>query len=82
MQGNYDYSRELNELIFRLSLKNKVKVPRNIKRNICKNCYVTLIPGITSTIRIRSQGKMHYLTIKCKQCGYIKRIPFNKNKKE
>ncbi|AFZ71156.1 RNase P subunit RPR2 [Caldisphaera lagunensis DSM 15908] len=81
IHGNYDYSRKLNELIFRLSLKNKVKIPVNIKRSICKNCHVTLIPGVTSTIRVKSQGKFHYLTIKCKECGYIKRIPFHKDNK-
>ncbi|MFP3143424.1 MAG: hypothetical protein RXQ93_00140 [Caldisphaera sp.] len=78
IKGNIDYARELNELIFRLSLRNKVKIPLSIKRGICKNCHATLIPGITSSVRIRSQGKMHYLTIKCIKCGYIKRIPFKK----
>ncbi|WP_292319392.1 hypothetical protein [Caldisphaera sp.] len=78
IKGNIDYARELNELIFRISLKNKVKIPLNIKRSICKNCHVTLVPGITSSVRIKSQGKMHYLTIRCVKCGYIKRIPFRK----
>jgi ribonuclease P protein subunit RPR2 len=78
IKGNYEYARKLNDLIIRLSLKNKVKIPVNIKRSICENCHITLIPGVTSSLRIRSQGKMHYILIRCNQCGYIKRIPFDK----
>lgn len=76
IKGNYEYASKLNELIIRISLKNKVKIPREIKRSICKNCHVTLIPGITSTVRLRSQGRMKYRIVKCKLCGYIKRYPY------
>ncbi|MEB2793373.1 MAG: hypothetical protein G5Z42_04120 [Caldisphaeraceae archaeon] len=79
-EGDIEYSRQINELILRLSLRNKIKIPRTIKRSICKNCHVALVPGLTCTIRLRSQGKMSYLVIRCKECGWIRRIPYNKVK--
>ncbi|MCE4607597.1 MAG: hypothetical protein F7B61_01380 [Caldisphaeraceae archaeon] len=79
-EGDIEYSRRISELIFRLSLRNKIKIPRAIKRSICKNCHVALVPGFTCTIRLRSQGKVSYLVIKCKECGWVKRIPYNKVK--
>jgi len=50
----------------RLAMKNKIKLPANIKRRICKNCYSYLSPGINCRIRTRD-GKLIIYCFECKK---------------
>jgi len=71
---NYERARRYAELIIRIAEKGKVKVPKSIKRSICKNCKIILIPGITARVRIRSEGsKGSRVTVTCILCGWMKR---------
>ncbi len=74
--GNITYTRDIVELILRISLANRIRIPRYIRRSICKNCYILLVPGVTATIRLRRQGKFAYKVVKCRLCGWIKRYPY------
>ena len=47
------------------ALKYKVKLPLQLKRSICKNCYGFLVPG--KNLRVRThKGHMVYCCLKCK----------------
>ena len=73
-KGNYGRARRYAELIIRVAEKGKTRVPRSIKRSICKNCRVILIPGLTARVRIRSEGsKGSHVTVTCTLCGWMKR---------
>ncbi len=73
-RGNYERARRYSELIIRIAEKGKVRIPRSIKRSICKNCKVILIPGVTARVRIRSEGtKGSHITVTCTLCGWMKR---------
>lgn len=77
-RGDLAYSRMLGEAIRKLHTGTRVPIPAGIKRSICKNCSAPLIPGLTATIRLRSQGKFSYLVVKCAICGWIHRYPYKR----
>ena len=54
----------------RISSHYKVKLPIEIKNKICKKCNSVLVPGISCTVRIASQG---YIVYRC-ACGAQKKI--------
>jgi ribonuclease P protein subunit RPR2 len=67
------------QLIRNISMRNRMNIPREIKRRICKHCYSFLVPG--SNARYRLKGG--YIVISCKRCGKEIRYPYKiaKNKK-
>ncbi|MGC9072273.1 MAG: ribonuclease P protein component 4 [Acidilobus sp.] len=73
--GEYRRSSLINELILRMSQANRVRLPRERKLTMCKRCHVSLIPGVTLSVRVRSQGRFRYLVRRCLVCGYIHRLP-------
>ena len=58
----------------KISMKYKVKLPKNFKLRICKNCGSFLTPG--KNLRVRVQDKKIVYT--CLNCGNIIRIPYKK----
>lgn len=77
--GDYDYARMLAKYMIEMVKATRVRMPRIMKRSICKNCYLPLIPGLTSTIRFRSQSRrFSYKVVKCKACGFIHRYPYKR----
>jgi ribonuclease P protein subunit RPR2 len=76
--GDYELARRYGELIYRIAMKVRVKIPRNIKRWICKNCYVVMVPGINARIRIRRDGKTLRVITRCLTCGWIHRYEFKR----
>lgn len=81
-KGNYNRARRYAELIIKVAEKGRVKIPRGIKRRVCHNCKVILIPGVTSTIRLRGGGKSSHIVVRCLICGWIKRYPIKVRKNE
>ncbi len=80
-KGNIDYSAELGQYIKKLSRESGIRLPREIKRGICKRCGVPLIPGITARVRLQTQGAFSYIVITCVRCGWIHRYPYKKGEK-
>lgn len=63
----------------KISAHYKVKLPIEMKNRICKKCNLVLIPGISCTVRIASQGCIVY---RC-ECGeqkkvFLKKLPHPK----
>lgn len=47
------------------SMKYKIRLSRELKRQFCKHCYKLLVPG--KTVRIRThRGKVVYFCMNCK----------------
>lgn len=74
--GDVEYSRKVVKHMLRLSQATRVRAPRRIKRSVCKRCLSPLLPGVTSTVRLRSQGRFSYVVVRCRLCGWIKRYPY------
>ena len=68
VKTNPALSKRYVRLIRKLSLKNNVKIPSYIKREICK-CDNVLIPGYNCSVRIKNK----IITIICNNCKKIKR---------
>ena len=56
----------------KISLKTKTKLPKELKKRICKHCEKYLVPGENCRIRL-SKGKMVYY---CLNCRHFMRFPY------
>lgn len=73
-KGKSDLARRYVDLVFRISRRTKVKIPRYWRRFLCKKCKSILIPGRTCRVRIRAQSsRASHITITCLRCGWMKR---------
>ena len=72
----YDLSRRYAELIRLLAMRTRVRIPKGIKRWICKKCNVIMIPGLTARVRTRREGKTLRVVTTCLVCGWIHRYEF------
>ena len=76
-----ELSRRYTDLITRIAQRTRTKIPRHIRRNICKKCGTVQIHGVNSRTRIRQKREPH-IARTCQVCGYITRYSFDKKKKE
>lgn len=74
--GDINLANRYVEIARKISMRNKVPIPKEFKRRFCKNCYKYLLPSLNCRIRIH-RGK---LIIFCDNCKKYTRIPF-KNKR-
>lgn len=58
----------------RIAQKARMKLPDEMKRNICRRCDTVLIPGRTSRVRLHARGR--HMTVTCLNCGRMKRYRF------
>jgi len=76
-RGDGEYARRLCTYMLDMAKATRVRIPRSIKRSICRNCHTPLIPGVTGTVRLRSQSRrFSYRVVRCTVCGYIHRYPY------
>ncbi len=71
--NNIEFARKYCKLIKKLSMRSRVRLPRKVKRMICKQCFIPLVPGLTCRVRIRSEGKNSRIVITCLLCGWVHR---------
>ncbi|KIM30513.1 hypothetical protein M408DRAFT_66196 [Serendipita vermifera MAFF 305830] len=56
--------------------KSMVKIDPSVKRTICKACNIVLIPGQTSSVRVKSSKSHRFVRNQtCHNCGWVQRIP-------
>ncbi|RLE49859.1 MAG: ribonuclease P [Candidatus Methanomethylicota archaeon] len=65
------------DLALRISKRCNVRIPKFLKRRICRKCKSLLKPGVTCRIRIR-QNRSPHVSVTCLKCGnttryYIRR---------
>ena len=60
------------EIARRISMRHRVSIPRELKRNVCRSCYAYLRPG--SSARVRADGRNVIIT--CLRCGGVRRYPY------
>ncbi|MEM2934317.1 MAG: ribonuclease P protein component 4 [Methanocellales archaeon] len=56
----------------RIGMRYNVRIPRELKRRMCKHCHCFLVPGRNARVRLR--GK--YITITCLNCRRQMRFPY------
>lgn len=72
-------SKRYVQLLREISIRNRIRIPTEIKRRICKHCYAFLVPGRNARYRL----KEGILVISCETCGKQMHYPysFEKTKK-
>ena len=58
----------------RLLMSKKIKLPKEEKFLICRNCNRLLIPGVNCRVRLK-QG---FLTYKCLNCESVRKVKYDK----
>lgn len=81
-EGDFDLARRYVEITLKLASKAGLKLPRRLKRSYCRKCFVPLIPGVTLSVRIRSEGKGSRVVYKCLLCGWVRRFPIKISKRK
>jgi len=76
-----DLARRYLKLAKRIAMRNRIRLPQNLNRRMCKECYSYLVPGVTSRVRVRSRREPH-VSITCTNCGAIRRFPIKRRRKE
>jgi len=62
----------------RIATRYNIKIPKGLKRRICKHCYGYLSPG--SNCIIRSDSRTRSMDVKCLGCGGTSRYPYRSGK--
>lgn len=56
--------------------KTNTKIDPSVKRRLCKNCSLVLVPGISATVRVKNSASHHHLVCYvCQACRSERRIP-------
>ncbi len=74
---NPERSKDYLMLMKKISMRNKVKIPKEVKELYCKKCFSVLMDSADKETRIK--GKIVF--IKCRKCGNTKKV-FPETKKE
>jgi ribonuclease P protein subunit RPR2 len=74
-----EQSRRYTRLLKRISERTRTRIPKEIRRGICRKCDTVLIPGTNSHTRIRQRREPH-IAITCHTCGHVHRIPTRSRK--
>lgn len=69
------------DLIRKISMRCRVRIPRYIKRRICKHCGAFLVPGVNCRVRLRNNRYPH-ITITCFSCKRQMRYPYKVKRPE
>ena len=69
---NPELSDRYIEIARKISMKYKVKIPRELKKRFCKHCYKYLVPGTNSRVRLTKSKLVYY----CNSCKKYMRYPY------
>lgn len=66
-----DRSRRYVELASKIAMRYNLRLPANLKRRFCKECYMYMVPGLSCRTRISGGNRI----MACSRCGGISRHP-------
>jgi len=72
-RGDLELARRYIDVMLRVAGKAGVRPPRYIRRGYCRRCHTPLIPGLTLSVRIRSEGRGSRVVYRCLECGWVRR---------
>ncbi len=74
LEGDLDSADRYVLYARKLSSRNNVPIPRELKRRYCRYCYGYLLAGKSSRVRINSAKKR--VEVKCLNCGRVNFYPY------
>lgn len=72
-----DRSRRYMELASRIAMRYNMRLPQNLKRRFCKECYMYLVPGASCRVRLIGGSKI----MTCSSCGHVTRYVIGRDDK-
>jgi len=72
-RGDLELARRYIDLMLRMAGKAGIRPPRYIRRGYCRRRHTPLIPGLTLSVRIRSEGRGSRVVYRCLKCGWVRR---------
>ncbi|KAJ3442905.1 ribonuclease p protein subunit p21 [Anaeramoeba flamelloides] len=78
---NLNLSRFYIQQMKKVAQKKVLRISPEVKQTFCKGCNTLLIPGMSSTQRVRSKRQQH-VVIRCLVCGLTKRFNCNNTQKK
>jgi len=79
-KGNTNNASKAMRRAFKIAKKGGYNVPQHVKRNVCRRCYIPLVPGKSLRVRIRSKGRPTIVRT-CLNCGFVRRIPVSESER-
>lgn len=76
--ANPKLASEYVELARKVAMSARIPLPKEFKRQICKNCHALLIQGFNCQVRLQQKREPH-IVVTCLNCGNHSRILLNKN---
>ena len=70
-----ELSRRYMELAKKIGMRYNVRIPRHLKRRMCKSCYMYLKEGVTASVRVEKG----VIKVRCLYCNAIRRFPYRKS---
>ncbi|RLF13024.1 MAG: ribonuclease P [Thermoprotei archaeon] len=61
------------ELARKISMRCRVRIPRDLRRRFCHRCYKFLRPGVNCRVRLAKRREPH-VAITCLECGNVMRL--------
>lgn len=62
----------------RISMRQRVRIPRELQRRFCQKCHAYLVPGVNARVRVH-RGRV---VTTCLVCGYRRRYPLGRRQEE
>jgi ribonuclease P protein subunit RPR2 len=60
----------------KIGMRYRIRIPREYKQRICKQCHSYLVPGSNARFRLRRR----YVTVTCLTCNKQMRYPYKRNR--
>jgi ribonuclease P protein subunit RPR2 len=71
-------SRHYGSVLREVARKSVTTLSANVKKCLCLKCNALLIPGSTSTVRVRSRRAKHVVQ-SCNACGFLQRCALRRD---
>jgi len=81
VSNNKTLSDFYNYTLVKIAAKNVIRLDPEVKHSICKYCNSLLVPGNSTTIRVKSNRETH-VVLKCTNCESLRRFQTKKKKNE
>lgn len=72
-----DLSQRYVEIARRISMRTKVRIPREKRLLICRHCKRFIFPGVSARVRLQPRRESH-IVITCLYCGKHMRRPLRR----
>jgi len=74
LRTNPERAQHYFQLARRLGMRYKIRLPRQFRGLICRNCKRLIVPGVNARVRLQQRREPH-VAITCLECGGQRRIP-------